>query len=77
MVVGTRNPGFMFKFEADGYAAFVTRLVQADEGEVHFNVMLKAGAMTSVNVLLPDGLPASGAEIGFVSAGAQLLLLPG
>ncbi len=77
VVVGTRNPSFMFKFEADGYAPFVARPVQADEGEVEFNVALKAGAITTVNVILPDGRPASGADIGLVYAGANLQLLPG
>lgn len=77
VVGGTRNPGFMFKFEADGYAPFVTRPVPADEGEVQFDIALKPAATTSVTVLQPDGRPAANADIGLVSPGAGLRLIPG
>lgn len=77
MLGGTRDPGFMFKFEADGYAPFVTRPVQADEGEVQFDIALKAGAATSVTVFQPDGQPAANADVGLVSLGAGLRLTPG
>jgi hypothetical protein len=40
------HPEFILKFEAEGYAPFITRPVQADEGEAHFDVLLRAAAPT-------------------------------
>jgi protocatechuate 3,4-dioxygenase beta subunit len=40
----------VFKFEAEGYAPFVTRDVQIDEGEVRFEVTLQPAARTPVLV---------------------------
>lgn len=77
VVVGTPNPGFVFKFEAEGYAPFVTRAVRADEGEVRLDVALRPANPTVVTVLSPDGRPAANADIGLVSPGARLSLIPG
>jgi RNA polymerase sigma factor (sigma-70 family) len=74
---GTPIPGFLFKFEAEGYAPLVTRQVQASEGEVRFEVVLKADTSTSVTVLLPDGRVAAKADIGLVSPRSRLHLAPG
>lgn len=74
---GVENPAFVFKFEAEGYAPFVTRVVNADEGEAQFDVRLRAAAATDVTVLLPDGQPAVKADIGLVSPGAGLVLISG
>ncbi len=76
-IVGMPNPGYVFKFEADGYAPFVTRSVRADEGEVQFDVALRAATSTAVTVVLPDGGPAANTDIGLVSPGARLSLVPG
>jgi protocatechuate 3,4-dioxygenase beta subunit len=72
----TADPAFVFKFEADGYAPFITRAVKATEGEVSFEVALRPGSTTPVTVLLPDGRPASGADVGLVFPGARLNLVP-
>jgi RNA polymerase sigma factor (sigma-70 family) len=77
VVSGTADPTFVFKFEADGYAPFITRAVKATEGEVRFEVALCPALATPVTVLLPDGRPASGTDIGLVSKGARLNLVPG
>jgi len=53
---------FMFKFEAEGYAPFVSRVVRNDEGEVRLNVKLRAAAKRDY-CLLPDGSPAAGADV--------------
>ena len=74
---GVKEPAFVFKFEAEGYVPFVTRVVRADEGEAQFDVRLRAGAATAMTVLLPDGRPAVNADIGLVSPGAGLRLIPG
>jgi RNA polymerase sigma factor (sigma-70 family) len=77
VVVGTSNPGFIFKFEADGYASLVTRVVGQNEGEATFDVALNPAKSTVVTALLPNGRPAPGADVALVSAGARFELLPG
>ena len=77
VIGGMSNPGFVFKFQADGYAPFVTRAVGPEEAEASFDVALNPAESKVVTVLLPDGQPASGAEIGLVSQGARPMLIPG
>ena len=71
------NPGYIFKFEAEGYAPYVTRVIRPDEGEVEFAVTLQPAESVTVSVILPDGRPAAHCEVGFVSPGADLTLRPG
>ncbi len=71
------DSALVFKFEADGYAPFITRGVRPDEGEVPFDIRLRAAAATTVTVLLPDGRPAANADVGLVFPGAGLRLAPG
>ncbi len=66
------NPGFMLKFEAEGYAPFVSRVIEADEGNVRLDVTMRASTSQSVTVVNPDGSRAAGAEVGLVSRGARL-----
>jgi hypothetical protein len=77
VVGGMANPGYVFKFEAEGYAPHVTRTVAPDEGEVFFEVTLQPASSTTLTVLQPDGRPAANADVGLVSSGAQLRLRPG
>lgn len=77
MVGGIPNPGYVFKFEAEGYAPYVTRVFRPDEGEVEFAVTLNPTETVTVTVLLPDGQPAARCDVGFVSPGTRLALLPG
>jgi hypothetical protein len=74
---GTANPGYMLKFDAEGYASSVSRVIAPDEGNVQLDITLHAAATTSVTALLPDGQPAALADIGLVSPGARLQLSPG
>jgi len=71
------GPQLCFKFEAEGYAPFVTRFVRADEGEVTFDIMLLPAASKTVTVLSPDGRPAAKADIGLDMPGTGLTLSPG
>jgi len=77
MVLEEPNPVYMFKFEADGYAPFVTRAVHATERSVHLDVALTPAATTEVTVFTPDQKVATGTQIGLVSPGAGLVLIPG
>ena len=44
MVGGTANPGYVLKFEAEGYSPFTARTIRPDEGEVRIDVTLKPAA---------------------------------
>jgi RNA polymerase sigma factor (sigma-70 family) len=77
VVRGRKEPSYVFKFEAEGYAPVVTRIVRADEGEARFDVRMRSATGVTVTVLLPDGQPAISADVGLVSPGARLRLVPG
>jgi RNA polymerase sigma factor (sigma-70 family) len=77
LIHGTANPGYALKFEADGYASFVTRVIKADEGEIQLDVALTPAATRRITVLLPDGRVAANAEVGLISPGVRLELMPG
>jgi hypothetical protein len=77
VVGGTTERNFVLKFEADGYAPFISRVVKAEEVKVDFDIALQPAASSVVTVLLPDGRPAAGADVGLVSPGANLNLLHG
>ena len=74
---GIANPGYLFKFEADDYEPFVSRRVSHDEGDVTLDVRLGTSKAIQVTVLGPDNRPLPDADVGFVSEGVQLILLPG
>lgn len=77
LIRGTANPGYALKFEADGYASFVSRVIKPDEGEVQLDVALKPATIEKYTLLLPDGRPAANAEVGLISPGMRLELAPG
>jgi hypothetical protein len=66
-----------YKFEADGYAPFVTRDFRLDEGDVQLDIALSPAPSTSVTVLSSDGQPASNVDIGFEMSGNPLRPTPG
>lgn len=74
---GTSNPGYVLKFEADGYGAYVSRVIAPDEGHVQLDVSLHREISTPISVIAPDDQPTADADVGLVSLGAQLRLLPG
>lgn len=74
---GTPNPAFVFKFEAEGYAPYVTRPVVAAEHDVYLDVTLNPATAIEVTVLQPDGGLAANVDIGLVSPGSDLYLIPG
>jgi RNA polymerase sigma factor (sigma-70 family) len=77
VVVGPPTPEFAFRFEAEGYAPFITGPVRADEGEARLNVIMRAAASTTVTVLNPDGSAAVGAEVALVAPDSPVALVPG
>lgn len=77
VVGGPKNPGYFLKFTADGYQAYVSRVIQPDEGDVELNVPLQPARQIDVSVYTPDGHAAVGVNIGLVFPGARLALVPG
>lgn len=76
VISGIPNPGYFFKFGAEGYASKISRLVAPDEGMVRFAVRLKPAGSRIVTVLLPDGQPAAGTDIALVTPGTRTRLTP-
>ncbi|HXP61015.1 MAG TPA: sigma-70 family RNA polymerase sigma factor [Dongiaceae bacterium] len=77
VIGGTTNRGYVFRFEAAGYAPFITRVYRADEGEVTLDIKLHRADETLVAVYTPAGRPANDAQIALLAPGSQLRLTPG
>lgn len=60
----------ILKFDVDGFAPSLTRVIRAIEGIVHLNVTLKKARM--VQVILPDGSPARDAVVDLLYAGGNM-----
>lgn len=67
---------YVFKFDAEGYAPFITRIVNASEVAARFEVALRPATMIAVQILLPNGQPAALADVGMLSPGARIHLTP-
>jgi len=76
-ISGTTDPGYVLKFEADGYQSFISRAISPNEGPVQLDVALHRTASISVAVTNPDGQPAADADVGLVSPDAHLILQAG
>ena len=74
---GTVNRGYVFRFEAEGYAPFVTRAYRPDEGEVTLEIKLHKAEETLVGIYTPNGEPALNAQIGLLAPGSELSLAAG
>ncbi len=73
---GMRTP-VQFKFEADGYASSISRVLGMDEGAVTLEIVLQPATATTLTVLKPDGRPATNADIGLEMPGTRLQWTPG
>lgn len=72
-----KRRGFMIKFEADGYAPCVSRLIRCEEGNVQLDAALLPAKSVKVTVLNPNGRPAANAEVGLLEEGTSLTLSAG
>lgn len=78
LIMGMKgNPGYILKFEAEGYAPVLSRVIKEEEGRVTLEVKMAKAADLPVTVLLPDGRPAADAEVGLLAPGTNLQLTPG
>jgi RNA polymerase sigma factor (sigma-70 family) len=72
MSSGGTNPGYLLKFEAEGYAPLASRIIAADEEKVELNIVLKKANTPTITVSLPDGRVAAQAKVGYTSPGVRL-----
>ncbi|HAB16237.1 MAG TPA: sigma-70 family RNA polymerase sigma factor [Verrucomicrobiota bacterium] len=70
VIGGMANPGYILKFEAEGYASFVSRTIAADEGKVRLDVVLNPASESTITVLSPEGSPVRQAEVALLTAGS-------
>ena len=77
LVRGGENRGYILKFEAEGHAAYVSRIIRPDETDVQLDAALRPATNTTVTVFKPDGWPAVHADVGLVFPGLPLDLVPG
>jgi RNA polymerase sigma factor (sigma-70 family) len=59
--------GAVLKIEADGYNPFASRAIALDEGDVRLDVRLETSANNRLTLLQPNGRPAAGAQVAFVT----------
>lgn len=74
VIGGIENPGYIFKFEAEGYSPQITRVVAPDEGEVRIDVSLRRSEEREITISTPDGRPAARAEVALLGPGARASL---
>jgi len=74
---GTVNCGYVFRFEAEGHKPFITRAYHPDEGEVRLDVELMSAQDVRAIAYQPDGKSAPNAQVGLVSPGTEVNLVPG
>jgi RNA polymerase sigma factor (sigma-70 family) len=77
IVGGMPNPGYQFKIEAEGYAPFISRVVEPSESKVRLDATLHRSTAVIVTARLPNGQPAVKADVGLVAPGAFFELVPG
>lgn len=62
VVGGVENPTYMLKFEAEGYAPCVSRIVKPDEGEAELAIRMNAAKAVTLTILSPEDQPVAGVE---------------
>jgi RNA polymerase sigma factor (sigma-70 family) len=77
VINGSKNPGYMLKFTADGYAPFISRVVGPDEGSVQLDVLLRPTKDLFVTVYKPDGQVAVNVDVGLAQPASHLSLFGG
>ena len=76
-ISGRPNPGYVFRFEAEGHMPFVTRVYQPEEREASFDVQLQPANDITAVAYLPDGQLARDAQVGLMGPGSDARLVPG
>ena len=70
-LLGQVTSGGVLKIEADGYNPFVSRTIGLDEGDVQLDIRLERSTNDRLRILQPDGRPAAGAHVAFVTNVSQ------
>jgi RNA polymerase sigma factor (sigma-70 family) len=74
---GESNPAYVFRFEAEGHAPFVTRAFAAEEGEVQLEVSLRPVEDIVAIAYAADGKIAPNVQVGLMFPGTDARLVPG
>src|SRR5205823_14479328 len=74
---GQTNPAYVFRFEAEGHAPFVTRAFDAEEGEARLEVTLRPVEDIAAIAYAADGKIAPNVQIGLMFPGTDARLVPG
>jgi hypothetical protein len=69
VIGGTPNPGYVFRFEAEGYVPFITQVYQPDEGEARLDVQLRPAEAVWARAYTPDGAVARDAQVASLVQG--------
>ena len=77
VVGGQANPAFVFRFEAEGHATFVTRAYQSEEGEVQLEIKLQPANDIRAIAYTADGKVAPNVQVGLMFPGTDAHLVPG
>jgi hypothetical protein len=83
VVYGVATNRYAFKVEADGYKAFVTRIINEGETNVELDIALQRGGSSMLTILAPNGQPSPDTDVvfprehGFVRLGARGILRNG
>lgn len=68
---------YVFRIEAFGYRAYMSRDIQLNEGKVSIDIELQKAKDLAATILCPDGSPATEAKIAVGIPGAQISILNG
>lgn len=76
---GEPMAGRVLKVRVDGYRPAISRTFKSDEGSPTFDFQLEPGTGSSPSgiVLLPDGQPAAGAEVGLATRARRAMIQEG
>jgi len=60
------SPNYLLRFEADGYAPFVSRVIAPEEGSAQLDVAMQPVSSRRISVYNPDGTPAAWTDVGLL-----------
>lgn len=74
ITLGEPGPGYLLKFEAEGYRPLISRVFKPDEGEVTYEARMSPGSGPKGIVRSPDGKPAAGALVVAALKTSQVMM---
>lgn len=72
VVMTSVNQGYALKFQAEGYAPFVSRVIRADESDTKLEVKLQPARSSIITVVSADGQALAGADFSQTTVRSML-----